>query len=628
MTMAMTGGTAKLVASGTPSGWPDSIKLYVYYKIKSQDVANNQTVLSLGAYVTTPSGWSIGRWDDFNGSYVGTATSGGDCRSFNGTVPASTMGTRWLAENLDVTVKHNDDGTKKATIYWKWGVNSPWGGFTNPSGAFTVDITTIPRASVISSASAVTLPARCSVKWTPHSASFYYKLRFQLGSWSASTETIHPGTASEYIYSGYTLPLAILNQFPSSNSGTMTVTLYTYSDAAATKQVGSADSETFKVYAPKLLPSVFISVAPVSSLPSAFSGLYIQGKTKVRATVTAEGQYGASIEKLWMSVEGKNYDAADDFTSGYLSQYGNQSIVGYATDARDNTGSVTQAIQVISYSKPRITPVKGESDIVAARCNSAGELRNDGTYLMIKAGRSYSPVISGGTQKNFCVIQYRYKLLSASSYSAWATILDKNALGNEVITLPLLGGTLSVKSTYEVQIRVIDDIGEQASTTVKIPTDKVFCHRGWNSIAYGGYIEEENTFAITGDMKFKVKNEVWVELGLAANAFPSESNIGRGPAASGCWYRVVNGNHVQVAFNCAFEYKGPTFRINLAAIPAEYRPQRSVYSICAAYGRATARALVNADGQVLVDWVQALTATENTTAYTVSWIDGYIDYYI
>ena len=30
--MAMTGGTAKLVKTGTPSGWPDSIKLYVYYK--------------------------------------------------------------------------------------------------------------------------------------------------------------------------------------------------------------------------------------------------------------------------------------------------------------------------------------------------------------------------------------------------------------------------------------------------------------------------------------------------------------------------------------------------------------------------------------------------------------------
>ena len=46
--MAMSGGTAKLVATGTPSGWPGPISLYVYYKEKSQDTANNQTVLSLG----------------------------------------------------------------------------------------------------------------------------------------------------------------------------------------------------------------------------------------------------------------------------------------------------------------------------------------------------------------------------------------------------------------------------------------------------------------------------------------------------------------------------------------------------------------------------------------------------
>ena len=30
--MAMTGGTAKLVASGTPPGWPGAVNLYVYYK--------------------------------------------------------------------------------------------------------------------------------------------------------------------------------------------------------------------------------------------------------------------------------------------------------------------------------------------------------------------------------------------------------------------------------------------------------------------------------------------------------------------------------------------------------------------------------------------------------------------
>ncbi len=623
--MAMTGGTAKLVASGTPSGWPDSIKLYVYYKEKSQDVANNQTVLSLGVYVTTPSGWSIGKWDDFNGSYVGTATSGGDCKTFAGTVPSGTMGTRWLAENLDVTVKHNDDGTKKATIYWKWGVNSPWGKITNPSGAFTVDLTTIPRASAITSAAEVTLGNYCSVKWTPHSASFRYKLEFKLGSWKYTTGVIHPNTTSAYTYTGYPIPLDVAKQITSTSTGTMTVTLYTYSDSGGTKQVGSADSETFKVYVPKVLPSVSMTVSPESSLPSAFSGVYIQGKTKVRATITASGQLGAGIKTLWVKVEGKDYGQSDGFTSGILSGYGGITVTGYATDTRGTTGSLPVTINVLPYSKPLIVPVTGEKEVVAARCDAYGELSDSGTYLLIKAKRSYSSV--GG--RNKCQIQYRYKILSATSYSAWTTILAKTSLdSDEVITAPLLNGTLSVKSTYEVQVRVIDDIGEQSYTSIKIPTDKVFCHRGWNSIAYGGYIEEDDTFAIKGSMKFKVMNEVWEDLGLSGSVAPSESNCGRGPAGTGCWYRVVNGNHVQVAFNCSLGYTGAALQINLASIPAEYRPQRNVYSICATGGRATARILVNNSGNVLLDWIQVLSAAEATTSSTVAWIDGYIDYYL
>lgn len=617
--MAMTGGVAKLVKTGTPSGWPDSIKLYVYYKEKSQSTANNETVLSLGIYITTPSGWSIGQWDDFNGSYVGTATSGSNCKSFNGLVPSGTMGTRWLVENLDITVKHDDDGQKKnLTIHWKWGVNSPWGGFTNPSGAFNIDLTTIPRASTIISASDVTLGNDCSVKWTPHAASFRYKLKFQLGDWSYTTGVIHPNTTAAYTYTGYPIPIDVAQKLPNTSTGTMTVTLTTYSDSGATKTVGSADSETFTITVPKLLPSVLMTLAPVSSLPAAFNGLYIQGKTKVSAVLNATGQQGTTIKDLWVSVEGKNYRANDSFTSGYLSKSGGLTITGYATDGRGHTGSATGNINVLPYTKPFLT------DVVVGRCDASGVLQDNGTYLLIKAKRSYSTV----GNKNKCQIQYRYKLLSASSYGSWTTILAKDATSDEVITAPLLNGNLSVKSTYEVQVRAIDDIGEYTSTTGKIPTDKVFCHEGWNSISYGGYIEEDNTFSITGNIKFKVKNEVWESLELSNFVTPSDKNIGRGPESTGCWFRVINGNHVQIAFNCAVAYTGAAVKVNMRAIPEKYRPQRNTSANCSVNGRAVASVLVGSSGEIFVNWVQDLAVSVQTTSYEVTWIDGYIDYYL
>ena len=512
--MAMTGGIAKLVSSGTPSGWPGPINLYVYYKEKSQSVANNQTVLSLGVYVTTPSGYYFGPWADWNGSYVGTATSGSGCKSFDGACPSNTQGTRWLVENQEVTVTHDSDGSKKVNIYWKWGVNSSWGGFENPSGSFAVTLTTIPRASEITSAADVTLGNACSIKWTPKAASFRYKLKFSLGGWSYTTGAIHPNKTSAYTYTGYPIPLDVAEKIPGDPSGTMTVMLYTYSDTAATKPVGTADSDTFKVTVPNnsaTQPAVSMSLAPVGSLPDAFAGLYIQGKTKVKATLSATGKYGATIEEYSMEVDGATYGSDDSYTSVELSNYGSVKVYGYAEDSRGYTGKTSKEITVIAYSKPKIIAASGESDVVAVRCDGDGNSSDSGTYLKIKAKRSYSPVKSGGVQKNFCKIRYRYKLESAASYSPWETILAGNALGSdEIVTGALLGGVLATNSSYLVQVQAIDDIGGSGYTTIPIPTDKVYMHRDKRkrALAFGKYIEDSNCFDIAEDITLKVRGPV------------------------------------------------------------------------------------------------------------------------
>lgn len=498
--MAMTGGTAKLVSQGTPPGWPGPVSLYVYYKVESQNIENNKTVLSLGMYVTTPNKWDIGGWTDYNGSYVGTATSGENCKTFDGDI-SNFYGTRWLVENQQVTVTHNDDGAKTAIIYWHWGVNSGWPGvMANPSGSFSVPLETIPRASTITSAANVTLGNNCNVKWTPKAAAFRYKLRFELGGWNYTTGAIHPNRTTEYAYTGYQIPLDAANQIPK-DTGSMTVTLYTYSDSGATVQVGSTDSETFTVTVPNnaaTQPSVSMGLVPVSSLGAAFSGLYIQGKTKVKATLSASGKYGASIRSYSMRVESVTIGSDDGYTSGYLSQYGSIPVYGYAEDSRGFTGSAAQNISVIAYSKPMIEVS------VCGRCDSGGNLVDTGTYLRIKAKRTYSPVKSGNTQKNFCQIRFRYKAESAASYSEWTTILAGSSMASdEIATGALLGGVLSAQSTYLVQVQAIDDVGEDATTTISISTSSVYMHRTKNAMGLGKYVEGENLLDVAWDAHFR-----------------------------------------------------------------------------------------------------------------------------
>ena len=145
--MAMTGGTAYLVKSERTNygsnNW--TTDLYIYVKVISQNVIANTSTIALGMYVYSQ--YSIA-WSDFgtNGtSYIGTATSGTNCFTF--TNGQSGSGTKWLVEDKQVTVSHNSNGTLTIPIYWHWGVNSPWGQYTGPSGSYNVTLSTIDRVA-------------------------------------------------------------------------------------------------------------------------------------------------------------------------------------------------------------------------------------------------------------------------------------------------------------------------------------------------------------------------------------------------------------------------------------------------------------------------------------------------
>lgn len=411
-------------------------------------------------------------------------------------------------------ITHNVDGSKSVNI----GINlSFWRSSDDKVSINTtiaIELTTIPRASSITSAGAVTLGNKCSVKWTPKAASFRYKLKFSIGTWSYTTDAIHPNKTTEHTYSGYAIPLDAAKQIPNAKTGTMTVELFTYSDSDASVQVGSADSETFTITVPDnsdTKPAVTMLLAPVSSLAAQFDGLYIQGKTKVKAELTASGSYGASIGSCSMKVENVSYDSEDGYISEYLASSGEITVSGYAKDSRGISGSTSQTITVIAYSKPKIVAVSGENEVVAARCDADGNLSNSGTYLKIKAKRSYSPVTSNGGRNNLCYIRFRYKLESAETYGEWEEILAGDEENDEIETGALLGGMLAAKHTYLVQIQAIDDIGESSITTVSVMTEEAYMHRTKNAMGLGKYVEGENLLDVAWNTHLRGEVKIGAE---------------------------------------------------------------------------------------------------------------------
>ena len=550
------------------------------------------------------------------------------------------------------SIAHNSNGAKSITI--SGSVTAPTGtslaGHTT-SGSGTATFDTIPRASSIDSLTCATkyFTGKMTYKYTPQSSSFYNRCNISLnldgtyiavksinlGKKSAAQQTAAVTLTEDEL-------ATIYNELPKTDKGTLRFTFRTYSDSGYSTQVGDAVYKEITLYIPEdstTRPTVTMTLTPVTSLDAPFDSLYIMGRSKVDANFkNGAGKYGATITGYKVTVGGTSYGSP--YTSGYLTTAGEVEVTGIITDSRGFTREYTQKITVISYAEPKLLAASGESEVVAARCDADGNLTDSGTYLRIKAKRSYYKVVSDGVQNNFCKIRFRYKLESASSYSSWTTILAGDSLdSDEVDTEPLLGGVMSAQSTYLVQVQAIDDIGEKADTTITVPTEEVYWHRDGarGSLTFGGYVEEDDTFTIAAGKTFKVKSTEgedvvlsdtgWISLGLSDSVVERENVAGR--IGKGCYYRVINGNHVYVAFCCQFTFAdNAAVTINGAKIPQEYRPSCHMYQHCIACDRLIARCKVVPDGDIVVDWVQNIAANAITTSYEVDWIDGYIDYWL
>lgn len=543
------------------------------------------------------------------------------------------------------SIDHNGDGTKSIVI--SGSVSAPtatsFNGHTS-SGSGTATFDTIPRASSIDSLVCATkyFTGQMTYKYTPQSSSFYNRcnVALNINGTHTAVKTINLGQkAASQQTATVTLTAAelttIYNALPNTDKGKLRFTFRTYSDSGYSTQVGDPSVREIDLYIPNdstTQPTATVAVTPVSSLASPFNTLYIAGRTKVDVNFTnGAGKYKATVTGYEMSVGGVTYGSP--YTSGYLTEPGEVSVISRVTDSRGFTRVYTTKITVIAYAPPKI------QDVVAERCDKNGNPSESGTYLKITATRSYHKVVSGGVQKNFCQIRYRYKLNNAASYSSWETILAGSSTGSDtIVTGALLGGALSAQNTYLVQVQAIDDIGEYGYTTITVPTEVVYWHRDGarGSLTFGGYVEEDDTFAIAPGKTFKVKSTTgedvvvsdtgWIDLGLADTVSESGSNVGRN--GKGCYYRVINGNHVYVAFNCACTFANELLRVNLNAIPAQYCPVRNAYALVPTGGRSIVRLIANHSGLVLVEWVQIMSAATQTTSADVKWIDGYIDYWV
>jgi hypothetical protein len=413
-----------------------------------------------------------------------------------------------LAVTVTKTVSHNVDGSKSLTISSTGGsIMGTTLTSTSCSGRITLD--TIPRASSITSANSVTLGSKCKIVWTPASASFYYRVKFSLSVWSYTTEAFKPGTTSAYTYTGFSIPMFIASFFSKRKRSTMTATLYTYSDSGTT-QVGSESSKNFTVTLSdneSTKPSLDMTLSPDTPYEK-FASLYLQGRSKVKASFSGEGKYGASIISYGLQVEGKKISSP--YISDLLAGSGEATIVGTATDSRGFTKTVSQKINIIAYEPPYIAPYSGHKSIICERCMSDGTVSDTGTYLHIKGTRNYTKINSNGIT-NTCSVWCRYKPeggnWSHTSGNGVEVLLwsDTSTDAFDVILPNIVTDT---RLSYTVELNIVDDTYMPSTMEFNIPSEDIEfeLRDGGKGAAFGKHSVTENLLEVEWDSQFNGKS--------------------------------------------------------------------------------------------------------------------------
>ena len=397
----------------------------------------------------------------------------------------------------DLAAKCNNATSGKATI-----TCIAYNGSTKVGQSTATVTLTVPDATTPSFPDGnVILGSGNSIKADRGSTNFKLDITYEFNG--ATGTVVTNGTTGIVWWAPYDLAAKI----PKATSGTGKLTCVTKNGTATvgTKTITfTANVPNNSTTKPKFTEAGFV-LSPSGTLPSTFAGLYIRGKTGVKATFTAESPY-STIASYKLSVSGMSA-SGNPATSGYLTVSGSVKVTGTVTDARGYSTSVTKTITVIPYDSPRVIPYNGQNNVVCERCLADGLVDPGGQNLLIKAGRKYSQVAVDGVQKNFCELKYRYKTSSADSFGNWITMIKKTEVLNDETSIIAVGIVPSATTSYHVQIGVVDTIGSEIAMDIIVPTDDVTFHlrTGGKGAAVGKYSEEDYLFDIHSDWDLGLK---------------------------------------------------------------------------------------------------------------------------
>lgn len=488
------------------------------------------------------------------------------------------------------TIAHNSDGTKSFSLSCEAGIYT-YAVSATASGTHT--LTTIPRASTIS-ASDANMGSASTITITRASSSFTHTLTYSFGSATGTIVTKTTGTSVSW-----TPALTLANQIPNAVSGKCTITCKTYS---GTTEVGSKTC-TVTLTVPALVKPTISSLTASrvdGTVPTTW-GIYVQSKSKAKLTINgAAGAYGSTISSY--SITGGGYSStASSFTTGFLNTSGSITFTATVTDSRGRTSAAaTVSISVVAYSAPSF------SSYLSQRCDSAGTLSGEGTYVKATVRYSYSSCSSNNTVTR--ATYYR-----KTGTTTW-TNANKSFSSGTAFTFG--GGNISTENTYEIRYTLTDSFTTIAIIdTVSTASVVMDFKSGGKGVAVGKVSETDNCFEVSDKWDVKVYGmllEAYIKAnapggGIAFATCDTDAATVAKVATSSDSFSLTVGAAVAVKFANTNTASTPSLNINGTGV--KYMVTYATYAPGSYYWKAGQTILFIYDGTYFVGLSQSVATT-------------------
>lgn len=278
----------------------------------------------------------------------------GQSSTVNSAIGNHPNGVKRLLATVTKTVQHNDNGDLRARIR----VTSPFrvtyaGQYINQANHdFNIDLDKIPRQSTIDSVSDTSLPFDVPTFFiTAHVSTYRHTARLSVDGVTIATLT-NLESGFHYFTLTQTQEDNILNRMKNVVEKEFEITLETFS---GTTKIGTTTSDkgTFSILADvvPIIRSVTQSEAN-AELADHNIGAYMNGLSRVRVEVNAEGDYGATIREIKTTILDQNYTGSDITTPVIVTDNTVLTINVVVTDTRGRTATESLTFPVVNYTKP------------------------------------------------------------------------------------------------------------------------------------------------------------------------------------------------------------------------------------------------------------------------------------